>query len=178
MASRSERLVELYVGGLSIPQVSEEIGLSQSTVRYHLKAAGVLRSRSEGVKAAAKAGRLGSGFRGKQRTFTQEHKLSIKAARQKWGQENAKGYRINSGGYKEFTKGPHKGRSEHVVVMEERLGRPLLNNEEVHHIDRDRLNNDPDNLALCTCAGHARLHRFEDALQGKARERNPNGTWS
>jgi hypothetical protein len=37
---------------------------------------------------------------------------------------------------------------EHRIVMEERLGRPLLPSEVVHHIDGDRQNNAPENLGL------------------------------
>jgi hypothetical protein len=55
--------------------------------------------------------------------------------------------------------------------MESRLGRPLREDEQVHHIDRDRSNNSDDNLALVTRAGHGRLHRFEDSLSGIERKR-------
>lgn len=37
---------------------------------------------------------------------------------------------------------------EHRLVMAEVLGRPLLETESVHHIDGDRLNNDPKNLQI------------------------------
>jgi len=37
---------------------------------------------------------------------------------------------------------------EHIVVAERKLGRRLKPNEEVHHRDRDRANNDPDNLKV------------------------------
>lgn len=37
---------------------------------------------------------------------------------------------------------------EHRLVMEEKLGRPLLREEVVHHLDDDTGNNHPDNLHL------------------------------
>lgn len=37
---------------------------------------------------------------------------------------------------------------EHLIVAEKILGRPLRVNEEVHHRDRDRANNDPANLRI------------------------------
>lgn len=37
---------------------------------------------------------------------------------------------------------------EHRLIMSEILGRPLLAEENVHHIDGDKTNNSPDNLEL------------------------------
>ena len=49
---------------------------------------------------------------------------------------------------------------EHRLVMEDKLGRYLTPEEEVHHIDGNRANNDPDNLRLFpNKATHAAHHR-------------------
>ena len=50
------------------------------------------------------------------------------------------------------------GRHEHRVVAEQTLGRPLVPGEIVHHIDGDKLNNDPANLAVMTQSEHIREH--------------------
>ena len=51
---------------------------------------------------------------------------------------------------------------EHHYVMFNKIGRPLQPNECVHHIDRDRSNNDISNLRLMTKSEHAKLHMLED----------------
>jgi hypothetical protein len=171
-------LVDEYKAGKSLTELSVKHGVSVSTIRYHVAKAGALRSRAEGVRSAAMAGRLGSGMRGKARAFTDAHKSAISKARLKWADKNAVGFCVKPNGYVEYTRGEHKGRSEHVVTMEKRLGRKLLSDEHVHHIDGDKQNNNENNLALVTKSGHARLHRLQDNLSGKARERNENGRFS
>jgi len=44
-------------------------------------------------------------------------------------------------------------RPEHQLVMEAKLGRPLLKTEVVHHIDENTLNNSPENLRLYSTNG-------------------------
>lgn len=169
---------ELYARGMSIPEVSAATGIPLSTLRFRFKGAGILRSRADGVRLAANKGLLGSGMRGKRRVFTDEWKERIRQSKIKVGRVSAKSTRINSNGYVEFTRGENKGKSIHVFLMEERIGRALLPDEVVHHIDGCKLNNSDNNLALTTVSGHSRLHRHEDKLSGKERLRNQDGTWN
>lgn len=168
-------LAEEYQNGASITDLAKRHGMCPSTVRRHVLLAGVLLSRAEGVKRAQQQGKLGVGLRGKKRTFTEDHKKAIQAGRSKWGEQNAVGYSAKANGYVEITRGENKFRSVHVVIMENRIGRRLRKDETVHHIDGDRSNNDENNLALITRSGHARLHRIQDAMAGKFRERDENG---
>lgn len=64
----------------------------------------------------------------------------------------------NGGSYEKFF-----GRHTHRVVAELMLGRPLKPGEVVHHIDRDRRNNNPENLMVFSSqAEHARWHKEHD----------------
>ncbi len=47
----------------------------------------------------------------------------------------------------------------HRLVAEEKLGRELLDNEVVHHIDRDTHNNLPENLIVMTQEEHIEYHK-------------------
>lgn len=47
---------------------------------------------------------------------------------------------------------------EHRVVASEMLGRPLREDEHVHHIDLDPMNNAIENLAVMSNSQHRRLH--------------------
>jgi hypothetical protein len=49
----------------------------------------------------------------------------------------------------------------HREVMEQKLDRPLLSHEQVHHIDRNKRNNDPDNLELTDMRTHAKTHIYD-----------------
>jgi hypothetical protein len=165
MSSVLDQAVSRYAAGESIPQIADDLGLGRGMLRYRLYKAGVLRSRSDGVRRAAEEGRLGSGLRGKTREFSKEHCANISRGRMRWADAgNAIGVSLKPNGYVEFTRGPHKGRSVHVVMMEERLGRALREDECVHHIDGDKTNNTDSNLALVTRSGHQRLHRREQRI--------------
>jgi hypothetical protein len=67
------------------------------------------------------------------------------------------GRHIRSDGYVRIWT-PDGQRLEHQVVMESKLGRPLVDGEVVHHIDEIKSNNDPMNLQLTSQAEHIRKH--------------------
>jgi hypothetical protein len=50
---------------------------------------------------------------------------------------------------------------EHLLVAEKKMGRPLHPNELVHHKDKNKSNNDPQNLKVMTKGAHASLHSNE-----------------
>ena len=64
--------------------------------------------------------------------------------------------RLGSGEGKGYTK--TYGRHTHRIVAEQKIGRPLIKGEIVHHIDGNKRNNDPDNLMVMTQSEHASLH--------------------
>lgn len=165
-------IIAEYESGKSITDLSRESGLSQSKIRTTLKNAGVLRSRADAIRVAASQGKLGLQLKGKRRVFSEEWKRNISIGKKAALVGKSKGVSIKPSGYMEYTTGPYKGRSVHVVAMEQHIGRRLFANEVVHHIDEDRSNNDISNLRLMTRAEHASLHASENLIH---RERNGRG---
>lgn len=158
MASVNKVIVALYLSGQSTTQLSVSFGVPVSNIRYALKKAGVLRSRGEAIRLAASCGRLGSGNRGKKRVFSEEWALNISKAKIAAANSTAKGISKKPNGYLDYTRGEHKGRSVHVVVMEQAIGRRLFENECVHHRDENKLNNELSNLELMTRSQHSAHH--------------------
>ena len=55
---------------------------------------------------------------------------------------------------------------EHVLVAEKKLGRRLRTGETVHHIDKNKANNNPDNLMIfATNADHSAFHKGVDIYE-------------
>lgn len=48
----------------------------------------------------------------------------------------------------------------HIRVAQEKLGRPLIKGEHVHHLDGNKRNNSPDNLLVLGSIAHKKLHHF------------------
>lgn len=147
----------------SIPDIANILNWPRSRVRTYLIKHGVtLRSRKDGINSSRH--KLGKHLLGKNRTFTDEWKRNISTSAKKRGELLAAGVSFKTDGYAEYTRGENKGKSVHVIAMESRLGRKLMPDEIVHHIDGNKHNNDINNLALMTRSAHARLHRREENM--------------
>lgn len=54
----------------------------------------------------------------------------------------------------------NKLKLEHRMVVEAHIGRSLSKDEEVHHLDHNKLNNDLNNLQILSKSDHAKLHHI------------------
>lgn len=170
-----ERVITLYRQENSITDIGKITKIPLSVIRGHLKRSGVIKSREEAIKIASSKGKMKGRRKGS--PTSDEAKKRISEGRLKWSENNAKHKRINPRGYIEFTTGENVGRMEHVIIMEQKIGRRLKKDECVHHIDEDKLNNDINNLALMTRSGHSRHHRIQDIIKNKTTKRSKSGAY-
>lgn len=69
------------------------------------------------------------------------------------------GRKVTERGYVKIYVGSGRWRFEHRVVMERELGRALSPKENVHHLNGDKADNRPANLALMSHSSHSSHHK-------------------
>lgn len=145
---------EWFAGQLStkpIAQIAAEVGTTVGNVYDHAYRLGLIEKKpgsSENIKAGLKKA-FPNGRHGAQ------------AANWKGGVRIYNGYRL-------LHRPDHPNAVngyvfEHRLVMEEQIGRLLEPDEIVHHLNRDRLDNSPENLELCKRGQHVRQHWADGA---------------
>jgi hypothetical protein len=99
-------ILEEYISGASLTDLSKSHGIPVPTLRYRLHRAGALRSRAEGVRLAAARGKMSR--RGPRGPMSEETKEKLSAAHLTRHAETASGFSVKPSGYVEHTRGEHK----------------------------------------------------------------------
>lgn len=115
-----KKMVKLFQDGISAAQIAKSLGLWTTSVTRVLK--------RNGLKMKTGKGKEHSGWKG--------------------------GRGIKSGYWTVYNI-THPRRLginrifEHILIAEKKYGRMIKKGEPIHHVDFNRLNNDPNNLYLC-----------------------------
>lgn len=145
-----------------------EMGVSKARFRQFCYAHGIRRDRGHIYRAGTKEQvRKGKRVPGSVRdlkeqasaVWSPEHRAKLAVA--KLGRTGEASNRWKGGheigGY-EGTLVNGQKRYMHRRIVEDLIGRPLLREEQVHHMDLDRKNNAPENLLVLGRSEHTKLH--------------------
>jgi len=131
--------VDAYLSGVSAAELARQAGMNPGQMYRGLRSIGVsMRGRSAaGIGRTMPSGEKSASFKG--------------------------GVVIDKNGYRRV-RGSGKFRLEHRMIVEEAIGRKLVEGEVVHHINGDRQDNRKENLHVCTASEHRLIHVRQDAL--------------
>lgn len=176
-AESIQEMCSYYRSCLSLKKTAEKYGVTIATIRTHLIKAGVEErgtprklTYEQEIKIAEMAND-GCSVKEAMDRFQISHPWAIRIAKRHGGSfrnhyhtgvQHANGYvllytphhpQCDAGGYV----------PEHRLVMEKKIGRFLKKEEVVHHIDRCKANNAPENLMLFESnSAHLRHHGMEN----------------
>ena len=162
-----DTLAEMYeTQGMKLTEIAGLFGCSPATVSAHLQRHGVkVRSCADYQRTEAQAAYF-------QRLRNDgERRRAEKPEKPK--KESAHMFTASNGYV--MRKAPDHPRAnvhgyvpEHTLVMEKLIGRYLAEDEVVHHINRKRGDNSPENLQLMTKSEHHALHGRENIWYARA----------
>ena len=162
---------------LSVKEIAQKRGIAAGTVhnymvRYGIKARrGVRDSKRDDFLKKLKARPHRSGFHlsdQQKALISEKHKGKMRKPSKYGGhlKKRSDGYvKVYCPGEHGATKDGYK--MQHILVAEEMIGRYLKDDEVVHHINHNRSDNRPENLAVMTASEHMRLHMKERWAQKK-----------
>ena len=142
-------LEKSYTEGMSMRDISEKIGITPSGVRKYFVKYGIQRRNNAGYASVDPS--FSPNWKGG-RNLKKDGYVEIKVPNHP--NANKRGYIY-----------------EHQYVVEKYIGRYLLKGEVVHHIDKNKSNNDISNLLLLTNSEHIKLH----SILKKAEKRMQKG---
>ena len=168
-------LIERYKRGESVADICKGTEINPATLRRRFLKAGVMRDLKSALQLCYNSGKMDGRNNRKGIRQPEKAKQILREKALERAQTRARGWRINSDGYAEFTRGEFQGVKVHRFVVEAHIGRKLSSDECVHHIDGNKLNNDITNLEILTFKEHARIHREHEADAGFVRQRDAFG---
>lgn len=150
---RVDAVLRDYNSGLSLNEMGRLYGVDSTNILRVLRTLGAkMRSPSEGIKLCVDRGKWPRGagpdnpsWKGGTNTHSSGYKMVMRPTH----------HRSDCRGYVQ----------ESILVLEAKLGRPLLDREVPHHVNRDKKDNRPENLEVMTKSQHGRLHGREGALK-------------
>ena len=163
-AIKKEQARELRLGGMAITKIAVKLEVSKGSVSLWVrdlpkpKQWDFARDRSGDIELAKKMRALGA-------TLAEIRDVTGGGSRmvRSW----VEGIEVDDGVLKNdhsegYVRVKVKGEwvLEHRYVMAQHLGRPLLTEEVIHHIDHDRSNNEVSNLEVVTHSEHMARHAY------------------
>lgn len=143
-----DQLQRWYVEGrLSTRDIEKITGVSTPTIRMWLREASIaIRSIAEAKKGQKPA------------PHTVHASVTARRKHVLPGRPDV-GYQVNADGYVLlWDQGTQSYRKEHRLVLAQKISRPLLPKEDVHHINGDRQDNQPENLDLMPSRSEHQRH--------------------